>query len=529
MRRTALVARREYHENLRTKAFWIGIFAFPVILLLSILVPIWLEGRKDARRYAVLDRSGWLLAAIDERADGPDLAKVLRAFIEDSRRGKIEALPEFMRGEIDKLEDFEAQLDAVAALYSQAAGWQPPTLEIPEEARKRLEAVIGLTREPLRRWWKSLSSEEARKYSRDLSKARYIRVPIDPAWTDAEAELGRRLSGGDLFAYFVINDDPVAGSAGAKYVSNNLTDDSLKRWFASLAGDEVRARRLREKKIDDATAAWIEAGYDFDEKRIGESGEEKKVETADTLAQIAPIVFVYLLWVSIFTVAQMLLTNTIEEKSNRVIEVLLSSLTPFELMCGKIAGIAATGLTVVCTWVLFFITTIKLLPLFTSAAPPFDLMAIVTRPAYMAAFVSYFVLGYLFFASVFVAIGSLCTTLKEAQNLITPVVLVLIVPLFAMIPIGKDPNGTLARVLSWLPPFTPFVMMNRAAGPPAWWEYAGTTALLAASVALGIWTAGKVFRFGILMTGKPPRLREIWALLRDRPKKVSGTFLEKGS
>jgi ABC-type Na+ efflux pump permease subunit len=142
-------------------------------------------------------------------------------------------------------------------------------------------------------------------------------------------------------------------------------------------------------------------------------------------------------------------------------------------------------------------------------------LSIVTRdPVYLASFVAYFLLGYLLFAAILVGIGAVCNTLKEAQNLMGPITILLIVPLMAMIPIGQDPNGTLAKVMSFIPPFTPFVMMNRAAGPPELWEYAATTALLVVSIFLALWAAAKVFRVGVLLTGKPPRIREIIRWIR---------------
>jgi ABC-type Na+ efflux pump permease subunit len=113
-----------------------------------------------------------------------------------------------------------------------------------------------------------------------------------------------------------------------------------------------------------------------------------------------------------------------------------------------------------------------------------------------------------------VGIGAVCNTLKEAQNLMGPITILLILPLLAMVPIGKDPNGTLAKVLSFIPPFTPFVMMNRAAGPPALWEYVATTALLLVSIVVALWAAAKVFRIGVLLTGKPPKLGEILRWIR---------------
>jgi len=91
------------------------------------------------------------------------------------------------------------------------------------------------------------------------------------------------------------------------------------------------------------------------------------------------------------------------------------------------------------------------------------------------------------------------------------------VPLVVMVPIGRDPNGLLAQILSWLPPFTPFVMMNRAAFPPGSPTYIGTTLLMLVSIYAALRMAARVFETGVLMTGKPPRLRQIFRLLRGKP------------
>ncbi len=96
--------------------------------------------------------------------------------------------------------------------------------------------------------------------------------------------------------------------------------------------------------------------------RLDNSGVESEAERADTLGQWAPVAFVYLLWISIFSIAQMLLTNTVEEKSNKLVEVLLSSVAPVELMAGKILGIAATGLTIVASWLTLLLAAVLWLP-----------------------------------------------------------------------------------------------------------------------------------------------------------------------
>jgi ABC-2 type transport system permease protein len=336
-------------------------------------------------------------------------------------------------------------------------------------------------------------------------------APDDPA---AEDSLNRLVRDEDLFAYFVIGPDPIGGSSGSLYLSRNLTDSDLREWFGEHVTAAVRARRLEREQIDPVVAAWIQEPLRFELRKVTAAGEAAEVTAQDRLRQWAPLIFVYLLWISVFSISQMLLTHTVEEKSNRIIEVLLSSVSPVELMAGKIAGIAQTGFTIIVAWLLSFFVITKYVPGWIGVPSTLDLSVLTNDPVYLTSFVAYFLLGYLLFAAMLVGIGAVCNTLKEAQNLMGPITILLILPLLAMVPIGKDPNGALAKVLSFIPPFTPFVMMNRAAGPPAPWEYVATTALLLVSIAVSLWAAAKVFRIGVLLTGKPPKLGEILRWIR---------------
>ena len=526
-----LVARRELVENMRTKAFWIGILVFPVIITLSIMVPMWLEKAKEAREYAVIDNSGWLLEAVEERATMPDLEKVFREALERYRKGgdSFEELPESLQDTARGLEEAmkwaggqqlgnvpeeereakqqeieETLLGEVAAMIAGITGPEGAMIRSMAPA-ETIEGLIAL-QESIRTWWTNLPPEEASEYGSRLAKGRYVRVDVDTS--DIE-KLNRMVEEEEIFAYLIIGEDPVEGNDGFKYVSSNLTDEDLLQWFSRLSSTVVREKRLEQKEIDQATATWIQKSVRFDARKVGEGGVEEEVDTQDKVRQWAPPAFVYMLWIAVFTVAQMLLTNTIEEKSNRIMEVLLSSVSPLELMTGKIFGIAATGLCVIGSWVFFLILAVKFVPQMMGANLDFDLAAIVTDPVYIGAFVVYFFLGYLLYASLLVGIGAVCNSLKEAQNLMMPVTIMLMIPLFAMMPIAMDPNGSLARILSFVPTFTPFVMMNRAAGPPATWEYVATTILLLVTIAAAFWAAAKVFRIGILMTGKPPKPMEI--------------------
>ena len=188
-------------------------------------------------------------------------------------------------------------------------------------------------------------------------------------------------------------------------------------------------------------------------------------------------------------------------------------------MHGKIYGIAFTGMTMIGTWVLFALMASWIAPAILGSGSSSDgigfLIAIISNTTYLTSFVLYFIGGFLLYAAVLVAIGSVCNTLKEAQNLMQPVIMILMVPLIAMVFVTKEPNGMVAKVLSFIPLFTPFTMMNRSAGPPETWEYVATSILLVVTIWLAFKAAGKVFRVGVLMTGNPPKLKEIFGWLRQ--------------
>lgn len=515
MNKGFLVALREFNENLRTKTFWIGILAFPVMLILMIFVPRWLEQTKDVRRYAIIDQSGWLLEAIDERADSADSLRLLTYLQDQARIGEpaLEKLPSMLRAQAEMLENADAEALQVAAQMSAQAMADPGAMS-PEGA-----VDPGLSDEAIREfaaWMTSESAAAIRELGAGLRREDYERIEIPEGTEDPEEWLREQLKGGgkDLFAYFVIGEDPISNSDGCKYVSNNRTDTDLRSWLSRLASDSVKARRFELEEVDPDVAARIQLPLEFEDRQIDSSGAESEVSDRDILRQWAPVAFVYLLWVSIFSIVQMLLTNTVEEKSNRIIEVLLSSVTPLQLMTGKILGIAATGLTIVLSWVFFFVIGLKFVPGWLGMNDIPDLSILISDPIYLVSFVGYFLLGYMLYAAILVGIGSVCNSIKEAQNLFTPIMVLLFLPLAAMVPVGKDPNGTLATVLSFIPPFTPFVMMNRAAGPPEAWEYLVTTILLVASIAIAFWAAAKIFRIGVLMTGKAPKPTEILRWIR---------------
>src|SRR5439155_5496515 len=236
------------------------------------------------------------------------------------------------------------------------------------------------------------------------------------------------------------------------------SDPRLREEIERRINTEVRRREYLARGMDSVAIRQVEQTYvpfaGLNPKK--EKGKEA-VGQADTSKQWAPSGFVYLLWMAIFVVIQMLLNNTIEEKSNRIIEVLLSSVTPGELMMGKLCGIAAIGLTMVGTWMLalFGILSWKAGGASELAG---HLLTALKSSNLIPLFSIYFLFGYLMYAGIILSIGSVCNTIKEAQSYMGVLTMVMMVPLLTMTFIPKDPNGPLARVLSWIPLYTPFTM-----------------------------------------------------------------------
>ena len=483
--KTLLVARREYLENVRTKTFWISMLAFPAIFAISIGVAWLMQKTKGTQHYAVLDyTSAKLGATVEKAARAGDFAwsveKLLRDAGIDRKNFPL----------LERLGDLEMTPEQEAAAIAQ----------FPAEHRAKLESM--------------LNSAAARYEVVALAQLGVADAPRE----QQERELTAMVNSGRLYAYFLFDGDPVQElKANLVYVCNNLTDEDLRSWYERAATRVIRKARIAEAKIEPQTARFIQESADFVPRQVDKTtGKTKDVEKEDLANKWAPVAFVYLLWIAIFTAANMLLTNTVEEKSNRVIEVLLSSVSPSQLMSGKIWGIGATGLTIVTSWVLCALVGIQLGTRLVPKLGELNLTAIVGNPLYLTSFLAYFLTGYLLFAALLVAIGSVCNSLKEAQNLMQPVFLLLMIPLFAMVPIVQEPNGLMAKVFTYIPLYTPFAMMNRASGPPATWEYAVTSVMILVSVWLAFKAAGKIFRVGVLMTGNPPKLKEILGWLREK-------------
>lgn len=227
-----------------------------------------------------------------------------------------------------------------------------------------------------------------------------------------------------------------------------------------------------------------------------------------------------MLYMVILLYAVAVMRATLEEKTSRVVEILVSSVRPSELMLGKILGVGSVGLTQLAVWVAFGAMALTMgIPALVAARPelmdPEMIRAALPGAGLAALFVGLFLGGYFLYSAVYAAVGAMCSTEEEAQQAQFPVVMLLILPIMFLMPVIENPNSTMAVGASLVPFFSPVLMYARAATgavPP--WQIVLAMALLVVGIWVVAWVAGRIYRVGILMQGKRPTLPELWHWIR---------------
>ncbi len=270
----------------------------------------------------------------------------------------------------------------------------------------------------------------------------------------------------------------------------------LQRWIkASMAHgelDESSARRL-----------WRPLGLDTN--RITEEGESAETDPIQEVAGfLVPFLFAMLFFIAVMTSSGYLLQGVAEEKENRVMEVLLSSVTPDQLLFGKVLGLCGAGLTQVAIWAILAIAPAAAFISFVELR----LLQVVSLPFF-------FILGFLLFGTLMAAFGSLGNNLKESQQWAMVWSLAAASPFFGMSLMIQDPNGPLARIFSFIPLTAPLTMMLRTGlDQVPVWEVGLSLLVLAGSLVVAVRASAKLFRVGVLLYGKRPTPREVLRWLR---------------
>lgn len=337
-----------------------------------------------------------------------------------------------------------------------------------------------------------------------------LTLKVEPPAADAAAqkkELDRRVLADEIDAWLWITprvfDDNKVEYHG-RTLSNFITLERVEHLLSRVVSDQ----RLTAAGFDAKRVAELAQDVDLAKTQVTERGGKAGGGLGDIIIAVALFMILYM---TIIIYGQMMMHGVLEEKANRVVEVIVSTTTPEQLMAGKLVGICGVALTQIGVWLIS--ASLVTGPALAARLPAG--VNISLPPAVIAHFVAMFLLGFVFYASWYALIGAAFNSPQEAQQLASIGVFFVVVPWMVFMPVLNDPSSTMATVISLIPLFTPMIMMLRIAVkmPPAWQLALAYTLTILADLGM-VWLCARVYRIGILMYGKKPSLQEIWRWTR---------------
>ena len=346
----------------------------------------------------------------------------------------------------------------------------------------------------------------------ERERPRIVLIPLESApgaREDAIAEMTDRIRDEDLDAGLAIAPDFIE-SRQATFYSKSVSAGIVREMIAPALNRVLRENRFAEAGVPDSLHAYLSAWTDWTTLSVSEEGETTSRDN-DAVFAVA-FTLIMILYMMVLVYGQQTLTGVIEEKSSRVVEVILSSVPASRLMSGKILGIGAAGLTQVAIW------TAAIVALSTRGinVGGMSIDASFLTPLMLASFVIFFVLGFMLFSTLYAGVGALCNTVQESQQFATPIAMFVIIPMMLLTLVMMAPSGTVATILSLVPFFTPILMFMRVClETPPLWQIALSWVLMAATIYGLTRLAGKLFRVGILMHGAAPSWGTLVKVLRQ--------------
>ncbi len=455
MKKLIAVALREFTSTVMTKGFLIGVAIMPAIMFVAITaIPLLISDKppKIDGTIAIIDRTGGIVAPA-----------ITTEKLESTMENTSKAIREAIKGKIDE----KLPAGPVKDMAKNQAG-------------SALDAAAAMPK---------------------------LQVQVLDAGADLESEkkpltLGAITDGGRL-AVVVIDENAVKPSGTPEkpeygryqiYQRTKL-DDRIVDVIRSVVGPAIVTARIRASDMDPERILALTRLDSPRATTVTASGERKSNDGAQFFI---PFAFIMLLWISSFTGGQYLLTTTIEEKSNRIMEVLLSAVSPLQLMVGKIVGQMCVGMLILVAYA----------SLGVGALVSFNMLDLLSA-ANIVYLIIFFLIAFFLIAAMMAAVGSAVSEVHEAQSLVGPIMIVFIIPMILSPAIIRNPNSPMATILSIVPPTSPFAMVMRLAasseGVP-FWQIALSIGVGLIAVCFAAWAAAKIFRIGVLMYGKPPNL-----------------------
>lgn len=396
-------------------------------------------------------------------------------------------------------------------------------------------------------WLSSIKGDEVHTIAILDSTGKYVPLFEDTETyrfihSDQSMDTYKQIPDKEIFAFLTITEDLLENPKAATLYSKKQIPGELNRLVNMTLKKQIESDKLATFNIPNLTEIIKESKINFNIQTIkwGDDGSEK--QSSSVVASITGVIFTMLIYMFIMIYGAMVMQGVMEEKTNRIIEIMISSIKPFDLMMGKIIGIGFVGLTQVFLWAIMTLILITGGSFLIGGGIDNEMlqsgMALNTNPniAMMSAqqpsnewiemlgtinfaeigilFVVYFIGGYLLYSSLFAAIGSAVDSQEDTQQFMLPVTLLLVFALYAGIYSMENPDGPLAFWCSMIPFTSPIVMMVRMPFEVPLWQIVLSVGLLYICSIGFTWLSAKIYRVGILMYGKKPSIKEMIKWLR---------------
>lgn len=342
---------------------------------------------------------------------------------------------------------------------------------------------------------------------------------VEPVMTDSLRNAAEAPS-----AIVVITDDLIKNPKAATIYSHEEIQMDLRQTVERTLEDQIREDKLAAYNIPQLTAIIDDVQANFAISTIKWSDDGSESFSSTDIAMVIGMLFTLLIYMFVMSYGGMVMSGVMEEKTSRIIEVMVSSVSPFQLMMGKIIGVLLVGLTQMLIWgvMLAGIALAASGMMDTSALSEaadstanidpsfFQMMSGIPVGEILIMFVLCFFGGYMLYASVFAACGAAVSSQEDSSQFMMPIMLLMIFSLYAALGSMENTNGPLALWTSFIPFTSPIVLMLRIPFGIPLWQEALSIGVLYLTATLFVWISARIYRVGILMHGKKPSLKEMW-------------------
>ena len=346
----------------------------------------------------------------------------------------------------------------------------------------------------------------------DTESFRFIPLKGEAGSTDVKGFFDQA---GDSMSALVVIPANVLDSAKVNIYSKSTVNMALVSHVTESLNDTLTAVKIASMGVPNLDKMVKEAQVDIDVNSVKLSDDGTESEASTTAAMVLGMVLAFITYMFVLTYGAMIMNSVIEEKTNRIVEGIVSSCKPFQLMMGKIIGVALVGLTQFLIWAILISVAVGGLGISLANDPMSDLAVVfnaiqsVNLVSIFTCFVVYFLGGYLLYASLFAGFGSAVDQASDASQFTSPIIIVMVVALYAGIGCMENPNGSMAMWCSMIPFTSPIVMMVRLPYDVPFWQIAVSVALLYGTAFGLVWVSSRIYRIGILRYGKKFTFKEI--------------------